>query len=81
MVTNIHDAKTNFSKLVQRAEAGEEIVIGRSGRPVAKLVPYDQPVRRQPGLLRGHIMIEDDFDDVDEALIASFEAPFEPPTP
>lgn len=80
MVTNIHEAKTNFSKLVQRAEAGEEIVIGRSGRPVAKLVPYDQAVRRRPGQLRGRIVMRADFDEPDEELLASFETPLGPPS-
>lgn len=73
MVTNIHDAKTHFSRLVQRVEAGEEIVIGRAGKPVARLVPYvEQPKARVPGALRGKIWISDDFDEPDEELLALF---------
>lgn len=60
---SIHEAKTHFSKLIARAEAGEEIVVRRGNTPVAKLVGYhaaDAP--REPGRLRGRIRIADDFD-------------------
>ena len=60
---NIHEAKTHFSRLVERAEAGEELVIARSGRPVALLVPYrarQQP--RLPGTLKGELRLADDWD-------------------
>lgn len=64
MQVNIHEAKTNFSRLVERAAGGEEIVIARAGTPVAKLVPLP-PVhtRRVPGGSRGQIVIHDNFDD------------------
>jgi prevent-host-death family protein len=58
---NIHQAKTQLSKLLQRAEAGEEIVIARSGKPVARLVPL-VPARPRFGLDRGKIHLADDFD-------------------
>ena len=59
---NIYEAKTRFSSLVARAAAGEEIVIAKSGRPVARLVPYEAPIpRRVPGRLRGQGWIADDF--------------------
>jgi prevent-host-death family protein len=60
---NIHEAKTHLSRLVERAEHGEEIIIARSGRPVARLVPLeglDKP--RIFGRMRGKIRIADDFD-------------------
>jgi len=60
-VVNIHAAKTHFSRLVERAAAGEEIVIARAGRPLARLVPLS-PARRRPGLLKGRIRIAADFD-------------------
>jgi prevent-host-death family protein len=61
---NVYDAKTNFSRLLARAEGGEEIVISRHGRPVARLVPYKPDrVVRKPGLLKGKIKIAPDFDD------------------
>lgn len=73
-VTNIHEAKTHFSKLVERAEAGEEIVIGRAGKPVAKLVPFDgAAASRRPGALRGRVWMAPEFDDTPEELLALFE--------
>jgi prevent-host-death family protein len=81
-VTNIHEAKTHFSKLVERAEAGEEIIIGRAGKPVVKLVAYKEPPRpkRKPGAWKGKIWISPDFDKPDPELEALFyDGPIEPP--
>jgi len=50
---NIHEAKTQFSQLVDRAHAGEEIVVAKDGEPWARLVPLAAPTPRKPGLLRG----------------------------
>ncbi|MGH2595092.1 MAG: type II toxin-antitoxin system Phd/YefM family antitoxin [Actinomycetota bacterium] len=60
---NIHDAKTHFSKLIERVVLGEEIVIARAGHPVAKLVPIvpDSHARR-PGSARGLFVVPPDFD-------------------
>ena len=58
---NVHEAKTHLSKLLAKVERGETIVLARSGRPVAKLVPFLAPARR-PGLLKGRIRIGRDFD-------------------
>jgi prevent-host-death family protein len=60
---NIYEAKTRLSELVDRAESGEEIVIAKAGRPVARLVPL-RVVRegRTPGRWRGRLRIADDFD-------------------
>lgn len=73
-VTNIHEAKTHFSRLVARAASGKEIVIGKAGEPLAKLVPY-RPARRkrQLGLLRGQIVIREDFDELPDDVLAAFE--------
>jgi len=62
---NVHDAKTHFSKLIARVERGEEIVIARAGKPVAKLVRYVDPNagRRPFGLFKGQIWMSEDFDD------------------
>ncbi len=61
---SIHEAKTHFSRLVARAEAGEEIVVRRGARPVVKIVAYHVPsTPRRPGALKGQIVIADDFDD------------------
>lgn len=69
---NIHEAKTHLSKLLERVESGEEIVIARAGKPIAKLVGL-QPKMRKPGLLKGKIWIADDFDDpLPPDLLAAF---------
>lgn len=62
---NIHDAKTHFSRLVERVGGGESVIIAKAGRPVAKLVPLDavsgaEQVRT--GFLRGRVRVPDDFD-------------------
>lgn len=60
---SIHEAKTQFSRLVARAEAGEEIVVRRGRTPVAKIVAYHAPTTpRRPGGLKGQLVIADDFD-------------------
>jgi prevent-host-death family protein len=58
---NIHEAKTHFSQLIERVERGEEVVIARGGKPVARLVPLDSGPR-DLGRMRGRIRIADDFD-------------------
>lgn len=71
---NIHQAKTHLSRLVSLVEAGEEVVIARAGRPVARMIPYRARVQaRTPGLLRGQIVIGPDFDAVDAEIQAEFE--------
>jgi len=61
---NVHEAKTHFSKLLARVEAGERIIIAKAGRPVAELSPVKgRPPDRVPGIDRGKIVIHDDFDD------------------
>jgi len=60
---NIHAAKTHFSRLVERAANGEEIIIAKAGKPVARLMPLAVPGRRRRlGLLKGRIKIAPDFD-------------------
>lgn len=60
-IVNVHDAKTHLSKLLARVAAGEEVVIGKSGKPVAKLVPIgpEKPRLRQPGMFKGSIHYDD----------------------
>ncbi len=64
-VVNIHDAKTHLSRYLERVEAGEEIVIGRAGRPIARLVPYTRLQRppRRLGAWAGRVTITPGFDD------------------
>ena len=76
---NLYAAKTQLSKLVDRAAAGEEIVIAKAGKPMAKLVPLERPKRlREPGFLKGKLRIADDFDQWPEDILASFEADIDP---
>jgi prevent-host-death family protein len=71
---NIHEAKTHLSRLVERVEAGEEVVIARAGRPVARLVQYRSRTRpRRPGLWRDRVRLATDFDAADPELLDAFE--------
>ena len=72
---NIHQAKTQFSRLVDMAASGKEIIIAKSGKPVARLVPY-APIResRKLGQLRGKIKIKKNFDDpLPSRMLDAFE--------
>ena len=61
---NLYEAKTQLSQLVDRAAAGEEIIIAKAGRPLARLVPLGARLQPRPlGLLRGQVRISEDFDD------------------
>jgi len=71
---NIHEAKTHLSRLVEQVEAGEEVVIARAGRPVARLVGLHVRIRpRVPGQWRGLVHLAPDFDAPDDDVLASFE--------
>ena len=61
-MVSVHEAKTHLSRLLRRVESGEEVVIARAGRPIAKLVPATEPRRRELGFDRGLVIIADDFD-------------------
>lgn len=59
---NVHQAKTQFSKLLADAEAGEDVIIARAGKPVARLVPLAAPEpKRRPGRLAGKVALTDAF--------------------
>lgn len=71
---NIYEAKARLSQLIQQVEAGDEIVIARHGKPVARLVPLQRTVApRQLGSLRGKIWMAPDFDEPDQELIELME--------
>ena len=77
---NLYEAKTQLSKLVDRAAAGEEIVIAKAGKPMARLVPLERlKTPREPGFLKGKIWIAEDFDEWPEDILASFETDVDPP--
>ena len=66
IVVGMHEAKTNFSKLVKEAEAGHEVIVKNAGKPVARIVAYVPTAKREPGLLKGQILIKPGFDDIPE---------------
>ena len=74
-IVNMHEAKTHLSRLVERAERGEEVLIARNGKPVAKLVRLEsefKPAKRPLGDMRGLIKLPDDFDEEDPEIIEMF---------
>ncbi|MDJ0592959.1 MAG: type II toxin-antitoxin system prevent-host-death family antitoxin [Pleurocapsa sp. MO_226.B13] len=63
-ISNIHEAKSQLSKLIESALAGEEIVIAKAGKPLVKLIPYQEDKQpRTPGGWEGKVIMSDDFDD------------------
>jgi prevent-host-death family protein len=75
LVFNIHDAKTNLSRIVDDVAAGAEVIIAKAGKPMARLVPIDLPVRsKKLGLLKGKIKVADDFNTpLDDETLGLFE--------
>lgn len=70
---NVHDAKTHFSRLLARIAKGEEIVIAKAGKPVAKLVPYrTQEWSRTPGAWADRVRLAPDFDELPADVTAAF---------
>lgn len=74
-VINIHEAKTNLSRIVDEVAAGAEVVIAKAGKPMARLVPLERtPRRKQLGLLKGKIVVPDNFNEpLDDSVLAGFE--------
>jgi prevent-host-death family protein len=74
-IFNVHEAKTHLSRLLARVMGGEEIVIAKSGKPVARLVPFSKaPTERKPGTAAGDIILSPDFDaPLPDELLESFE--------
>jgi len=72
---NIYEAKTHLSKLLVRVREGEEIVIAKAGKPIARLVPVvERPARRLPGSAKGKVSIAPDFDaPLPESILEVFE--------
>ena len=73
-IVNVHEAKTQLSRLLAQVEAGEDVVIARRGEPVARLVACKPAGRRQPDVLKGRIVIPDSFfDPLPEEELAAWE--------
>lgn len=76
MITvNIHEAKTHLSRLLTRVDSGEEVIIAKAGKPVARIIPLKQKNKKRiPGTAKGHIIIKDDFfAPLPEDIIKAFE--------
>lgn len=70
---NISEAKTQLSALIERVQKGEEVVIGKAGKPVAKLIPFERKdIVRQPDVLKGKIKVADDFDELPKDFLKYF---------
>ncbi len=76
VVVNTHEAKTNLSRLLDEVLEGQDIVIARGNKPLARLVPYTGgKCARKPGVLKGRIKVSEDFDTpLSDEIVASFEA-------
>ena len=73
-MVNVHEAKTNLSRLLAQVEAGEDVVISRSGKPVARLVRFQPQGKRQFGSWKGRITLDDSFfDPLPEEELAAWE--------
>jgi prevent-host-death family protein len=70
----MHEAKTNFSRLVESARRGEDVIVERRGHPVAKIIPYDEPrgLMALEGIWKGKVEIVGDFDELPEDLQRAF---------
>lgn len=70
-IFNIHEAKTNLSRLVDEAEQGNSFVIAKAGKPKVKVVPIDEPSakgKRRLGFMKGMYTLPDNFDEIDDQL-------------
>lgn len=68
-IINIHKAKTNLSKLIEQTLKGEEVIIAKAGKPVAKLSAYKEKLKpRKLGLWKGKVWVSNNFDDEDEEI-------------
>ena len=68
-MVNIYEAKANLSRLVDQASAGEEIIIAKAGKPVARLVPLERPKQRKVGMFEGQLTAPENFDTLFEEEI------------
>ena len=74
MTSNIYEAKTHLSRLIQKALQGEEVIIAKAGKPLVKLIPADSTKRKVKfGLLKGQIQIAEDFDEFGAELQELFQ--------
>lgn len=73
-IINVHEAKTHLSRLLEEVLNGAEIILGKSGKPIARLVPYqEERPSRVPGMMKGAIRLAPDFDALPEDILSAFE--------
>ena len=73
LIANISEAKAQLSALIEKVIAGEEVIIGKAGKPVARIIKYENnPQPRRPGALKGKIKIANDFDRLPEDIAEAF---------
>jgi prevent-host-death family protein len=72
-IVNIYEAKTHLSRLIDRAAAGEEILIGRAGKPLVRLMPIEDVLPRQPGLLKDLALPDALFEPLSDAELTAWE--------
>lgn len=73
LITNISEARAQLSSLIEKVKAGEDVIIGKAGKPVARLARYEiKENRRKPGALKGKIKIEEDFDEFPSDIARAF---------
>ncbi|MBM4136017.1 MAG: type II toxin-antitoxin system Phd/YefM family antitoxin [Nitrospira sp.] len=72
---NIHDAKTHFSRILKRVENGEEIIIAKAGKPIARILPLEHKIKKRiPGTAKGRITISKEFfKPLPEDILKEFE--------
>jgi prevent-host-death family protein len=71
---NVHEAKTHFSRILARVQAGEEVIIAKAGQPIARIVPVRTTAPRKPDTEQGRLMVADDFDaPLPDDLLHAFE--------
>jgi prevent-host-death family protein len=76
MEVNVHEAKTHLSKLLKRVAAGEEIIISKAGKPIAKLTPMRDRAQRRFGIDEGVFQVPEDFDAaLPDEVLQAFETP------
>lgn len=76
---NVHEAKTHFSRLLERAHRGEEIILAKGGKPYAKLVPLEGATPREPGAMKGRwLLTEAFFEPLPEEELRTWEAEANP---
>ena len=78
---DVHEAKTHLSRLLEAVEQGEDVVIARAGKPVARLVPARSRGSRRPGSWKGRVVVAADFDETPADLVAAFSDDAEPHLP